>query len=266
VQASPLVNSIAEGDLVRSTNDMYKEYGVGRVQKMRNGLAKIEFNPSVFMEPPYRSENKILPLPEIEKVDTPLDRAARGEWEPAWRFELKMLAARLLTGNKGGQLSNARTEILPHQIFTAHRVVSSPRRRFLLADEVGLGKTIEAGMIWQALHQRGIGAVHVSLVPVCDRGRLVIGALAQPDLNALRDEVVEIRGAAAERGLDLGPGGFDGSVERCRRPASSWQVVSRTYAVGGRGPRSRSTMPSVSSSRNLSVRTRSLMPGMPARS
>ena len=66
-----------------------------------------------------------------------------------------MLAARLLTGNKGGQISNARTEILPHQIFTAHRVVSSPRRRFLLADEVGLGKTIEAGMIWQALHQRG---------------------------------------------------------------------------------------------------------------
>jgi hypothetical protein len=49
VQASPLVNSIAEGDLVRSTNDMYKEYGVGRVQKMRNGLAKIEFNPSAFL-------------------------------------------------------------------------------------------------------------------------------------------------------------------------------------------------------------------------
>ena len=66
-----------------------------------------------------------------------------------------MLAARLLTGNKGGQLSNARTEILPHQIFAAHRVVSSVRRRFLLADEVGLGKTIEAGMIWQALMQRG---------------------------------------------------------------------------------------------------------------
>jgi hypothetical protein len=57
-----------------------------------------------------------------------------------------------LTGNKGGQLSNARTEILPHQIFAAHRVVSSPRQRFLLADEVGLGKT--AGMIWQALMQR----------------------------------------------------------------------------------------------------------------
>src|SRR5712692_4872190 len=147
--------TFAVGDLVRSTNDMYKEYGVGRVQKVRNGMAKVEFNPSVFMQPPYRSENKILHLAEIERVDSPLDRTARGQWEEPWRFELKMLAARFLTGNKGGQLSNARTEILPHQIFAAHRVVSSPRRRFLLADEVGLGKTIEAGMIWQALAQRG---------------------------------------------------------------------------------------------------------------
>ncbi len=145
----------AEGDLVRSLRDMYKEYGVGRVQKVKDQYLKVEFNPSVFMEPPYRSEYKILIDSEVEKIETPLDRALRGEWEPAWRFELKMLAARLLTSNKGGQLSNARTEILPHQIFTAHRVVSSPRRRFLLADEVGLGKTIEAGMIWQALHQRG---------------------------------------------------------------------------------------------------------------
>lgn len=145
----------AEGDLVRSTNDLYKQYGIGRIQKARGGQAKVEFNPSVFMPPPYRSENKILRFAEIERVDTPMDRAVRGQWDESWRFELKMLAARFLTGNKGGQLSNARTEILPHQIFAAHRVVSSARRRFLLADEVGLGKTIEAGMIWQALMQRG---------------------------------------------------------------------------------------------------------------
>src|SRR5713226_280302 len=155
MQAFPEAVSIAEGDLVRSTNDLYKSYGVGYIQKVRGEQAKVEFNPSVFMQPPYRSENKILLLSELQRIDSPLERAARGEWDDAWRFELKMLAARFLTGNKGGQLSNARTEILPHQIFAAHRVVSSPRRRFLLADEVGLGKTIEAGMIWQALHQRG---------------------------------------------------------------------------------------------------------------
>ncbi len=144
-----------DGALVRSTNALYSGYGVGRVQKVRNGHAKVEFNPSVFMEPPFRSENKILRLEEVERVDSPLDRAARGQWDEPWRFELRMLAARLLTGNQAGQLSNSRTEILPHQIFTAHRVVASPRRRFLLADEVGLGKTVEAGMIWQALNQRG---------------------------------------------------------------------------------------------------------------
>jgi hypothetical protein len=114
--------AFAEGDLVRSTNDLYKSYGVGYIQKIRGEQAKVEFNPSVFMQPPYRSENKILYL-------TPLDRAARDEWDEPWRFELKMAAARFLTGNKGGQLSNARTEILPHQIFAAHRVVSSPKRR-----------------------------------------------------------------------------------------------------------------------------------------
>jgi ERCC4-related helicase len=157
--------SAVEGNLVRSINDLYLSYGVGYIQKIRGEQAKVEFNPSVFMQPPYRSENKILYLNELERVDSPLIRAERGEWDEAWRFELKMAAARFLTGNKGGQLSNARTEILPHQIFAAHRVVSSARRRFLLADEVGLGKTIEAGMIWQALAQRGQARRTLILTP-----------------------------------------------------------------------------------------------------
>ena len=144
-----------EGDFVRSKSELYKIYGIGRIQKVRGAQTKVEFNPSVFMPPPYRSENKILQLSEIERVDLPLERACRGEWDNSRRFELRMMAARFLTGNKGGQLSNARTQILPHQIFAAYRVVSNPLRRFLLADEVGLGKTIEAGMVWQALSQRG---------------------------------------------------------------------------------------------------------------
>jgi ERCC4-related helicase len=156
---------LVEGASVRSTNALYKPYGTGRVQKVRNGQAKVEFNPSVFMSPPYRSENKILAVDQLEVVDSPLDRAKRGQWDEAWRFELKLLAARFLTGNKGGQLSNARTAILPHQIFAANWVVSAERRRFLLADEVGLGKTIEAGMIWQALEQRGQAKRTLIIVP-----------------------------------------------------------------------------------------------------
>jgi HKD family nuclease len=81
-KAEAVAPAFAEGDFVRSTNDLYKEYGVGRIQKARGAHAKVEFNPSVFMPPPYRSENKILQLAEIELVDTPLERAARGQWDP----------------------------------------------------------------------------------------------------------------------------------------------------------------------------------------
>lgn len=44
-------------------------------------------------------------------------------------------------------LGSARVELLPHQLFVAERVSHMWRPRVLLADEVGLGKTIEAGLI-----------------------------------------------------------------------------------------------------------------------
>jgi superfamily II DNA or RNA helicase len=122
---------------------------------VKNGIAKVEYSPGLFSEPPLYAHTKLLKVEETQKVSDPLERALNAQWEETWRFDLRQMAARFLTGNIGGQLSDARTEILPHQIFTAHKVVSNPKRRFLLADEVGLGKTIEAGMIWQALAQRG---------------------------------------------------------------------------------------------------------------
>jgi len=45
---------------------------------------------------------------------------------------------------------------LPHQIRALLRAVSSDRVRYLLADEVGLGKTIEAGLIMRELKLRGL--------------------------------------------------------------------------------------------------------------
>lgn len=147
--------TIEPGIQVRSLNPIYRPLGLGRVQKVRDHLCKVEFNPSVFSRPPHRSINYLQKIAELEICPTPLELAQGGQWNEAWRFDLRQMAARFLTLNKGGQLSNARTEILPHQVFTAFTVVSSRRRRFMLADEVGLGKTIEAGMVWQALLQRG---------------------------------------------------------------------------------------------------------------
>ena len=45
---------------------------------------------------------------------------------------------------------------LPHQILALLKAVSSDRVRLLLADEVGLGKTIEAGLIIKELKLRGL--------------------------------------------------------------------------------------------------------------
>ena len=44
-------------------------------------------------------------------------------------------------------LNGARVDLIPHQIYIAHEVASRQAPRVLLADEVGLGKTIEAGLI-----------------------------------------------------------------------------------------------------------------------
>src|SRR5690606_32658120 len=45
---------------------------------------------------------------------------------------------------------------LPHQIRALSKAVSGDRVRYLLADEVGLGKTIEAGLIMRELKLRGL--------------------------------------------------------------------------------------------------------------
>ncbi len=51
------------------------------------------------------------------------------------------------TYNKILSLSNSRTRILAHQVESTHRIVNALKQRFLIADEVGLGKTIEAGLV-----------------------------------------------------------------------------------------------------------------------
>lgn len=45
---------------------------------------------------------------------------------------------------------------LPHQIYALSKAISGGRVRYLLADEVGLGKTVEAGLIMRELKLRGL--------------------------------------------------------------------------------------------------------------
>lgn len=54
-------------------------------------------------------------------------------------------------------LGSARVELLPHQLYVTERVARMWRPRALLADEVGLGKTVEAGLV--AVRMAALGRV-----------------------------------------------------------------------------------------------------------
>ena len=62
------------------------------------------------------------------------------------RFLSNYLAQRGATGGMSALLSSA-IELNSHQIEVVRRVLNDPTPRYLLADEVGLGKTIEAGIL-----------------------------------------------------------------------------------------------------------------------
>jgi len=52
-------------------------------------------------------------------------------------------------------LTAARIDLLPHQVVLTHRITTAFPRRFLVADEVGLGKTIETALVLRELASRG---------------------------------------------------------------------------------------------------------------
>ena len=73
----------------------------------------------------------------------------------AERFRLRTLAKSLkIWDTNTGALGRLDIDPLPHQLDVARKVVSAPQARWLLADDVGLGKTIEVGLILHALEQR----------------------------------------------------------------------------------------------------------------
>lgn len=75
-------------------------------------------------------------------------------------YELRylLLAAKIKNATSTGILSSVGDSIipLPHQLYALNRALSDNDIRYLLADEVGLGKTIEAGLIIKELKLRGL--------------------------------------------------------------------------------------------------------------
>ncbi|TGK10870.1 DEAD/DEAH box helicase [Leptospira stimsonii] len=123
------------------------ELGIGKIVSSEEGKVTIEFvssstkktvtenSPHLRILPGYPS-----PLRNIGEQPSLMDLSLTA-------YELKLTHA----FDKLSALSNSRTRLLPHQIESTYIVVNSLRPRFILADEVGLGKTIEAALVMKEL-------------------------------------------------------------------------------------------------------------------
>lgn len=90
----------------------------------------------------------------------------QGGPEAAERFRLRNLAHALALWNENtGALSHFDIDPLPHQIHLVHHILGSGNLNWLIADDVGLGKTIEAGLLIAALRQRRIARRILLVVP-----------------------------------------------------------------------------------------------------
>lgn len=111
-----------------------------------------EYEIEFLHRPPVRLHERYVVSRVLVAHDDPtISLATRGVENQYWherrhRFIANLLEQRAAASGLGSLLSSA-IRFVPHQIEIAHRVLQDPLQRYLLADEVGMGKTIEAGLI-----------------------------------------------------------------------------------------------------------------------
>ncbi|NLD05173.1 MAG: DEAD/DEAH box helicase, partial [Synergistaceae bacterium] len=116
---------------------------------------------------------------------------------------------------------------LPHQIRALSRAIANDRVRYLLADEVGMGKTIEAGLILRELKLRGMVKRTLVIAPKglvsqwVSEMRFHFGETFQ---LVLPEDIKTLKRIAPATGYDNAKNGNYGSEVL---PANAWQIFSQ---------------------------------------
>ncbi len=121
-------------------------FGEGIVKYVDEETAGVRFEKSL----------EEVPLSELEYILSLEDCVDRNYISDSFEMVLKILANTIISINDTwGVFSLSRIELLPHQLWVCKRVLERKPFRWLVADDVGLGKTIEAGLIlWPLLSRK----------------------------------------------------------------------------------------------------------------
>ncbi|MGE4478657.1 MAG: DEAD/DEAH box helicase [Deferribacterales bacterium] len=126
----------------------HKDFGQGAVLSVSAGFATVFFSVGEKRVPfseltPALSRNEEIVL----NISSGADRQKKA-WLCYKAHELPLL-------ENATSMTAARIDLLPHQVVITHKIAVAGPRRFLIADEVGLGKTIETALILRELASRG---------------------------------------------------------------------------------------------------------------
>jgi superfamily II DNA or RNA helicase len=147
--------SFRPGDVVRLRDSDRLNCAIGYVERVGTYQTRVNFIRLPWTRPDLElPEMRDFPHEQLVLCRDPWAAAGAGNWSSPEEYRLRRRAVELWLSNTQGQLGNARTDLLPHQVCLVHEVVERKRRRLLIAEEVGMGKTIETGMIIHALMQQ----------------------------------------------------------------------------------------------------------------
>ena len=119
----------------------------------------------------YRGSGQSLPETELAgtlRFSKPEERLLGGHWDASRTFDLRrrtLMRQHQTRKSFARGFLGARIELIPHQLYISREIASRPLPRALLADEVGLGKTIEAGLVMHRLLRSGQISRVLVLVP-----------------------------------------------------------------------------------------------------